>query len=201
MIKISATVKVIQREKIECPEDGFHRAGKDGFIKGCHALMFDGKPIFKGSCNFFWPLSKDEGLRVAFSFKDLKPLKEKLVKRDYKLLKKCYKYGISPKPMGMEVVCLDLDYKHKNKHIKCFSNAIRVERVRYPEQTMNDYANGKPYVFTEDVHPEHSPEGYNRFLDKVKPIVKKIGVQNSLKIGDVLFDTKKKVWLIVDTGV
>ena len=198
MFKIKANVKLIPREKIVPPKDNVHRAGKEGFIKGVHSLLFDGRVTPKGSTAFYWRMDEKTGLRVSYSFSWLGPLKEKVVKRDYKLMKQCYQKDIAPKVYGMETVALDLYYEHKKKHIKCFANAIKVQHVQYPAKAWAEYAKGKPYDWECIEDEAHSPEGFLKFVNWAKPLAK--GIDTSWKLGDVVYCEKKKRWYLVDCG-
>jgi len=198
MLKIKSQVDYIPRVKLAPPEDGVHRAGKDGSIKGCHSLMFGDRLVPKGQTAFYWRVGENEGLRVSFSFGWFKAIKGKIVQREYEILKKMYKLGISPRPKGMEDVALDLNYTQKSKRIKCFAHAIRVQHVHYPENAWKEYAEGKPYDWGCVEHKDHNPEGFLKFVKDAKPKAKEI--DTSWKLGDVLWCNRNKRWYLVDSG-
>jgi hypothetical protein len=205
ILKIKAKVSVIQRAKIKPPDDGVHVAGKEGFIKGVHSLWFhlaDGptRLVPKGQTAFYYAGKKpDIGYRVSYSFGWLKPISERIVKKEYETMLKCRLLGISPKPFGMEKVKLNLYYEHENAHISCPAWAIRVQHAHYPREAWQKYAEGYPYDWTADGHPDHSPEGFKRFVADAKAKAGKL-ISTSWKLGDVVWCTKEKRWFLVDPG-
>jgi len=200
VLKIKATVKVINRVKVVCPDDGVHVVGKDGiFIKGVHSLWFNDKLIPKGQTAFYWYESGSTGLRVSYSFGWLKPIAEKIVRQEYKTMRACWKMGISPEPFGIENVRLDLYYEHEKKKINCKPYAIRVQNIAYPEEAWRKYAKGYPYDWTACNHPDHSPEGFRRFVADAKANAGKL-ISTSWKLGDVVWCAVNNRWYLVDCG-
>jgi len=59
---------------------------------------------------------------------------------------------------------------------------------------------GIPYDWGADPHPDHSPEGYLRFVRWAKKEQAKHGVktQGSYKVGDVMWSCEKKRWYLCD---
>jgi len=199
MLTIKANVKVIKRVKILPPNDGVHRAGKDGHIKGVHSLWFNDKLVPKGQTAFYWYESGDTGLRVSYSFGWLKPISEKIVRREYKAMRACWKLGISPEPFGIEKVRLNLFYEHEKKKIDCTAFAIRVQNVLYPEEAWKKYAEGYPYDWSASDCPIHSPDGFKAFVSYAKQKAGKL-ISTSWKLGDVVWCTKKERFYLVDPG-
>ena len=200
MLKIKAHVKTIARAKIKPPDDGVHVAGRTGFIKGCHSLWFDDKLVPKGQTAFYWA-GITKGIRVSYSFGWFKPLPIATVKRDYSTMKKCYALGVAPKPHGITKVALDLVYEHagKKKRIKCNASGILVDHVHYQPEAWQAYAEGQPYDWGADDHPDHRPDGYRAFVKEAKWKVKGL-IDTSWKLGDVLWCTNKKRFYLVDCG-
>lgn len=63
-LRLKGGVKLIKREKTKPPDDGIHRAGKEGFIKGVHSVMFNDTMVPKGSVGFYYRLEEKEGVKV-----------------------------------------------------------------------------------------------------------------------------------------
>ena len=69
---------------------------------------------------------------------------------------------------------------------------------------------GHPYDFNcldQEEHPTHNPDGFLKFQNKVKKHIKSTGLKGrmsggdpSLKLGDIVYCTKKKRWYLVDSG-
>lgn len=195
MINISAKeVKVIKRVKVACPKDGVHVAGKDGAIKGVHSLWFDKLLVPKGQTAFYL-----DGLRVSYSFGWFKPIKDRIVRKDFDTMRNCYKLDVSPKPRGIVPVKLNLWYPHEKKKIKCGALAIMVEHVHYPKEAWKRYAEGYPYDWDADPSPRHTPEGFKTFVAWAKKLTGKL-VRTSWKLGDVVWCTNKQRWYLVDCG-
>jgi len=59
---------------------------------------------------------------------------------------------------------------------------------------------GRPYDWGADSHPDHSPEGYLKFVKWAKKEQKKHGVstEGSYKVGDIMWSSTKKRWYLVD---
>ena len=199
MLKITADVRVINREKCACPNDGVHRTGKDGSIKGCHSLWFNDKLVPKGQTAFYWRLNEDQGLRVSYSFDWLRAISEGVVEREYHKMQRMYALGLSPRPFNMDCVKLHLNYRHEHKKISTLAYCILVQHCHYPEKAWLDYANGKPYDWSAVVHPSHTPEGYKAFVEHGKKTSNGL-VDTSWKLGDVVWCCKEERWYLVDCG-
>ncbi len=196
---IKANVKYIPRVKVKCPEDRVHVAGKDGHIKGVHALWFDEKLIFKGSNGFFWPVD-DWGYKVYFSFGWLGCAKKSFVAKERKNLKLLHEAGVAPE-VG-EITKVKIDIHYKGKHIVKTPYAVKTKVVQYPEGPWLAYAKGYAYNWGCIEDEWHSPASFIRFRKSVKKIVKALGLKfdGSLKLGDLMPDTVNETWKIVDGG-
>lgn len=106
-----------------------------------------------------------------------------------------------------------LDLKFKAQRIRTWAWAIKVEAVEFPVSIMKQFAHGHPYNFEkldQNKHPEHNAEGYLRFCKKLTKALKRSGVgvcggypfkeKKPPKIGDVIYDLRKKEWRLVDCG-
>jgi hypothetical protein len=203
MLKIKAEVRYIPRVKVAVPMDGVHVAGKDGAIKGVHSLWFDVKLVPKGATSAYFRVNEDEGLRIGYSFSWFKALSESVVLRDHEYMVRAYKANVAPQPMGITEVKLSLNYHENDKPVKkihTLAYAIKVKHVHYPEQAWLDYAKGYPYDWKAVDHPDHNPEGFLAFRETVRPVIAKLGLDTSLKLGDILFCTKLGRWFLVDCG-
>ena len=105
IIKIAGTFEYVKRDLIKCPEDGVHRQGKDGYIKGVHSLLHNDKNLIpKGQDCFYYRLDFDRGVQVYYSFGWFKPHKKRAVIRNCQRLLLFSKLGLSPKPDRKSVV-------------------------------------------------------------------------------------------------
>lgn len=205
-MKIKAIVELIPRERHECPNDGVHRAGANGEIKGVHSLIFkqEDKPdklVPKGQVSMYWQISENEGIKIFFSFGWLKGQKIDYVKRILKKHHKLHQLGICPYPKNIKWVFLNLIYR-KNL-VKTKVPAYYVDHCYYPEKAWSDYAKGRPYdwdCLDKELHPQHNPEGYKSFVKraKMKLAMEGIKIHGSWKLGDVVYCQRNKRWYLVD---
>jgi len=207
MLNIEANVHYIPRVKVVCPADGVHVAGKDGCVKGVHSLWFrdcgHDRLVPKGATCFYWQLDDESGLRVGFSFGWFSALSRKVVEHDYGIMCKAYSMAIAPKPYGLTKVALRLKYYEGDKmvaDIDCEAHAIIVQNVDYPEAAWQQYAEGHPYDWGCVNHPNHNPDGFKFFRKMVKPVTKRLGLDTSLKLGDIVWSQKEMRWYLVDCG-
>jgi len=200
MQKIKANVKYIERVKFPCPQDKVHVCGKDGAIKGVHALYFDEKLIFKGSNAFFWPINEEWGLKVYYSFGWFGAAKKKFVKLEYDNMRKLHKIGLAPEVKEVQKVKLDL--KYKDKHIEKSALAVLTKRIIYPEDAWENYATGYPYNWYCIEGDWHTAEGFLKFRDAACESIRKHKIKflASLKLGDIMPDVNLGRWFIVDAG-
>jgi len=203
-MKIRGTFTYIEREYHPCPQDGVHVVGKDGNVKGCHSLVYEGpsgkRIVPKGQTGFLWQISETQAAKVFYSFGWFKCLKDKAIKEEIENLKILAKAGISPQYYGMTKAKLDIQYGAK--HIKCSAPAMLVAFVDYCPEAWHAYAIGRPYDWTVDEHPGHSPEAYKAFVKRAKKIAKTSGakIDTSWKLGDCVWSMTKKRWFLVDCG-
>lgn len=197
-MKIKAKVSKIERVKVECPDDGIHVVGKSGKIKGVHVVEFTEDTrdfyVWKGSVGFYYPINNSRGLKVYFSFTRGDVQSKKAVAREHKQMYKLWKLGLAVKPYGVGVCKIDIDFE--GKRYKKNVPYLESQRIYPPEEAMLNYAKGYPYKFESFDHPDHTPEGFKKFVKKVRKH-HKIG---SCKLGDIIFCTKKKRWLLCDPG-
>jgi hypothetical protein len=196
-MKIKATVKRIERVRIECPKDSVHVAGKDGKIKGVHSVWFDKKLVPKGMTALYWQLNEKKGIKIFYSLNRLTCGTLKTVKYVFKKQQKIFKMGICPKPYKIKKVNLKLVID--GKKIKETAYGIVMENIPVPP-TWEQYAQGKPYKWGNFKHPDHTPEAYLRFVKRIKKRLKSSGIKiyGSFKLGDCMWSTKKKRWYLVD---
>lgn len=206
MIEIKGKLIRRPRVQIPAPEDGVHRNGSDGFLKGSHCMYLNNEiPLYHGQVGFWWRTGEDTGLKVFYSVKHGWSAKSKWVKATRRRQHMLHKMGVCPKPGNIVEVMVDLNYKDrviKRKKVL----AIESEHVHCPEKAWEMYANGHPYDFSSYDHPDHSPDGYIKAKKHIDKTLKKAKlseiryVGDSYKLGDVLFCTKKNKWFIVDVG-
>ena len=82
--------------------------------------------------------------------------------------------------------------------------------MHYPKKAWLDYAAGRPYDWKADSHPDHSPKGYHKFAERMKPLLLKSKIyicgdypvkeKEPPKLGDVVWDMSEKRWYVVDVG-
>ena len=207
MLEIKGICVRRPRAQIPAPNDGVHRNGSDGFIKGAHCahLNDDSKyPMFHGQVGFYWRTGEDTGLKVYYSIKHGSNAGKKWVASARSRMKKLAELGICPKPGKIVQVKVDLRYKDK-VHKKKVVYALEVEHVHYPT-TMEVYAHGYPYDFSSYEHPDHTPARYLRTKKKIDKTLRKLKMReikyvgDSYKIGDVVWCCKKNKWMLVDAG-
>ena len=202
-MKIEGEFLYIVRDKVPCPDDGVHRVGKDGIIKGVHSLMVGNRVVPKGQVGYYWRMNEDTGMKVFFSFGFLKAQKPKYVKRQFDKMRKAYKIRVCVKPIVITMVHQDIVYK--KKRYKMSVPAIVEKHVHYPDAAWAEYAKGHPYdwdCLDQKEHPEHNPKGYHKFVDFAKKTMKEhhVKTDTSYKVGDVVYCTKTKRWYLVDIG-
>jgi hypothetical protein len=211
MLTISGTVKEIKREQVKAPKDGVHRASNtDGYLKGVRCFLLNGKLMPKGQTAFMHRYKKEWCLKVFFKVDNDKSFRQskKAVMREWKKRKKLEPYGVIPR--SPKIVKVRLDLKFKSQRIRDWAYAIKTQYVHYPRAAWNQYAKGNPYEWDCVNHKDHTPKGYMRFCGKLKSVCKKSGVgvcgewpfkeKKNPKLGDIVWDTKTKQWLLVDCG-
>jgi len=204
MLEIKGELVRETRHKDKCPDDGVHRCGVDGGIKGSHCFMVDGKMVPHGMVGFYWILSEKTGLKVYMNPKKGWTTSLAAIKKIRNRMKKYHKKGIAPKPYGIKKVKVNL--KYKDKKFKKNVYALEIQRCHWPEEAWRDYSNGKPYDWSADDHKDHSPEGFIKFKKKVdkalsredKKTLRKIG--DSYKLGDLVWCSNEKKWYLCDLG-
>lgn len=214
MLTISGTVKELRRVRVKAPDDLVHRVStKDGCVKGVSCFLLDGKLLPKGQTGFYHKYKPQWGVKVMYKVDNEKCYRasKKAVMKEWRNRKKLEPYGIIPK--SPKTVKVNLDLKFKGKRIRTWAWAIKTEHINYPKKILDKFAHGYPYDFSGlDVkeHPQHTPEGYLKFCDFLTKKLKKAGVgvcgnypfkeKKPPKLGDVLYDTKKKKWYLVDVA-
>ena len=97
-------------------------------------------------------------------------------------------------------VKISLTYKEK-KH-KATAFGIKTQHVDAPEKAWIDYAKGIPYDWAADNHPDHTPEGYLKFVHSARKTMKKHGLEmeGSGKLGDIVWSCSRKrfYWCDID---
>ncbi len=182
---ITGHTKRIDRVVVSPPTDGVHVIGKDGKIKGTHSIWIGDKLIPCGMVGFYWR-NGDIGYKIYYSIKHGFVTPKKTVLKSFYKMQRLYKKGLCPKPYKVGHADLILDGKKINAWL------IKMDHVHYPESIWERFAQGYPYdwnVLNATEHPEHSPEGYNKFVDRLG---------RRMKIGDVVYCTKQKRWYVVD---
>lgn len=191
----------IERDNIVPPGDGVHVAGKDGFIKGVRNILINGKECPRGMVGIYYQISDKEGLKIYYSTKHKYSTKKKIVEKTYRVMANLYIFGLCPNPHDIEDIYLKLGYNGGKIREKCY--AIRMDHVNYPKKAWADYARGRPYDWNCVDEPNHTPQRFLSFVDEAKKILRELNVKldTSFKLGDVLYDTVLKRWLIVDVDL
>jgi len=203
---IEGEVKRITREKHPCPDDGVHRKGKDGNIKGVKSIWIGDRLVPRGSVGFYWHDNGDTGYKVYFAFPSNKTpwfSKRRVVEKAYDTMKVFYEAGLSPKPIGIENVKIKV--RVDSKWVKAYVWALEMQHIWYDEKKWLNYAMGRPYEWGEE--PGNNPKGYLEFVEKVKAFQKKNRLNLSAstwkdnevpKLGDCVYCTKQKRFYLVD---
>ena len=207
-MKIKGKVKRIKREKHPCPNDGIHRKGKDGCIKGVKSVWIGDRLIPRGSVGFYWRLKEDRGIKVYLGFPTGKKpwaSKPNVVHKAYKRMSHLNLNGLAPMPCHVYQVTVDVVLDKKRVRYKAW--ALEMEHVHYDEKLWADYAVGRPYDWNAIDHPDHNPEGYMRFVKEVKKYQKANKMRLSAaswkndempKLGDIMWCCKNEKWILVD---
>ena len=157
---------------------------------------------------FYWRLKEDRGLKVYLGFPTGKKAwmsKVRLVQKAYKRMVLLSLNDLSPMPCHVYQITVDITLDKKRVHCKPW--ALEMEHVHYDEKLWADYAVGRPYNWDAIDHPDHTPEGYMKFVQKVKDFQRAHKMKLSAaswkndeqpKLGDCVFCTKKERWFIVD---
>jgi len=184
-MKIEGTTKKIERVVMEPPKDGVHVLGKDGTIKGTRAVYIGDTLVPHGQVGFYWRIG-DIGYKVYWSITKKHACSKKVVYNTFRFMRKMSKRGICPPVHKVKYVKVKLDDRSR------WAYAIKMDHVHYPEVAWEKFSQGYPYDWNcldQKEHPDHNPEGFNRFAARLK---------KKLKVGDVIYCTKKKAWFQVD---
>lgn len=199
MIKIKGEIQRIERAQIIPPADGVHVAGKDGFIKGVHSFIIGNKLVPYGMVGFYWQIDDNVGVKVYYSIKHRAKTPDWKVKRIYRRMKKIWaETGINPKPIMIDTVKIRLT--ENGKPIKANALGIVTKHCHYPVEGWVKYAQGQPYDWDCYPHPTHTPQGFLSFQKQALRIARKYGADTRGKLGDILFDSMKQKWMLVDMG-
>jgi hypothetical protein len=217
-MNIKGTVKEIVRVIKAAPKDGVHRLSqKDGKkrLKGCRSVILNGKTLMPRGMSGFYIRHKDKyGIKVFYSMGNNVCSKMKTLKKQFKKQNKLYKLGVATQPHKIVTVKLDFKYYGKDgkyvRHVKKTALGIKVTHVAYPKVAWKKYAKGYPYDWNADKHEDHSPKGYLKFCKKLKRILLRnriyicggypVKEKQNPKLGDIVWDCKKKRWYVVDVG-
>jgi hypothetical protein len=98
----------------------------------------------------------------------------------------------------MVLIKIDLTYKGE-KH-KADAYGIKTEHVNAPVKAWEDYMRGIPYDWTAVNHPDHTPEGYLKFVKWAKKVQKEHSVETegSYKVGDVMWSCRRNRFFLCD---
>lgn len=203
MIKIQGQLIRKPRAQIPAPNDGVHRNGSDGFLKGAHCVYIDGKIMAPhGQVSIYYYTGGDRGLKIYYSAKHGWRQKKKKV---FAARNRMRKFShLAPKVYDIIQVEVDFNYKDRVKY-KGKVWALEVEHCFWPED-WEDYCNGIPLTWCGGKYPNYSPEGYKKFKKKVdkalRPLSKKEKeiIGSSYKIGDITYCTQKQRWFMIDWG-
>ena len=203
---IKGKIKRIKRENHPCPDDGIHRKGKDNNIKGVKSIWIRDALFPRGSVGIHWRYKQSIGIKVYVGFPTGKSPWVSNKKVVYKALMKMrilHKAGLSPEPMGVEKIRLNVDVDGHNFRQTAYG--LKMQHVYYNEKLWLDYALGRPYVWGDE--PGHNPEGYLKFAANVKSFQKRNRFKLSAadwkddevpKLGDIIYCTKTKRWWLCD---
>lgn len=153
-----------------------------------------------GANGFYYKISNDIGIKVFYGLAN-NTNNEGRVKQEWSRCNKFYSKGFSVKPIKIDKVYLDVILN--NKKIKVDTQGIITERVQLPE-AMWDFSIGRLYNFDcldKNEHPLHTPYEFLKFRQKIEENIKKnILPKVGTKLGDIVYCTNKKKWVIVDCG-
>lgn len=120
-------------------------------------------------------------------------------------------YNVIPK--STKIVKVIIDVKYRGKRLNTWAYGIKTQFINYPKDAWNDYAKGHVYnweCLDQAEHPNHNPAGYLEFCQYLTKKLKKAAVgvcgdypfkeKKVPKLGDVVYDVKKKRWYLVDVG-
>lgn len=189
-MKISGQLIPIKRVLCPCPDDGVHKATRDGFVSSTHAVFLNGVLVPKGSTAFYAHLER-KGFKVFYGLDTGKTTKVSLVNEIADAMTVA---GRDFCPRAHKVVGCDIDVEYRGGRIRTEAVALEVEHVPWTE-AFEQYVAGHAYVW--DDLPEHNPEGFKRFVKKAR---KAIGEQE-YKLGNVLYNTRLSRWMLVDVRV
>jgi hypothetical protein len=215
-MEIKGVCREVLREKHLPPKDGVHRASNvDGYLKGARGVMFNDNILLpRGTTGFMYRHKKDKCVKIFYSFHHNRCCSKRTVIKQFKKHSKLYHLGVATKPHNVVKVELNFDYYGKGgelvRHVHEYAYGIVQQYVHYPKKAWLDYSFGRPYDWDADDHPDHSPKGYHKFADKLKPILLKnkiyicgdypIKEKEPPKLGDMVWDMNEKRWYIVDVG-
>lgn len=200
-MRIEGDFEFIERVKVRPPNDGVHVAGQDGWLKGSHAVLWDGKLIPKGRVGMYVRNKQNTGVKVYWSLSWRKGQRAAYANRMMRKWLKLYKLGIAVQPH--KVVGVKVNVTYRGKRHKGQTVGIKADHVHYPEDAWRNYMYGHPYdwnALDATEHPNHCPSGFRKFVKAVKSKMEKAGITMdcSFKLGDTVYCTKKKRWFVVD---
>jgi len=176
-------------------------------IKGVlGAVLDDDMFIPYGRSGFFYSLPGDDipklGVKIYYSLDKLSSRSQGQSKKTWKKYVSCHEAGISPKPVSVTDVNLDLTVNNCKVNTACFG--IIIEKVCYPEDALKQFAGGEFYDFEcldKEHHKDHNPQDFKKFRRHATKVVSQLKMSScGVKLGDIVYCTSQKRWYMVDCG-
>jgi hypothetical protein len=124
------------------------------------------------------------------------------VKKIWKRINKAWDgTKINAQPLSFTKVRLALT--HRGKKIDRWTYAIVTKHIHAPEPAWTNYITGHPYDWNcldRAEHPQHNPIIYLEFKRRAKEIARAYGMPATGKLGDIVYCTHEKRWVLVDCG-
>lgn len=175
-------------------------------IKGVlGAVLNDKQFIPYGQNGFFYSLldkNPELGVKVYYSIQRRKAHHKLIQGRIWRNYVSCYEAGISPEPISVTDVQLDLLVDNRKVKLSCFG--LIIQKACYPESALEQLARGQFYDFDcldKEVYTNHSPQAFKRFRRKASKIITQLGISMAgVKLGDIIYCMRNKRWYLVDCG-
>jgi hypothetical protein len=193
MISVYGRIKELHEADDQCPHDGVHRAKPDGTIRHPRIGMLDRRPLFYGNEGMFIDRGTEFGLKVYYALRLGAAWSLEQVEYVAEMMRKFESVAVTPG----RIEKVDLDVRYRGAWINRQVWGLEVQQVHYPMNAWKRYCRGHAYDWKAVKHPDHSPEGFLRFVASAKAVIPELHVK-SLTLGNTAWDTKTSRWLVMD---
>ena len=193
MIEIAGKITEPRCAEKRCPHDGVHRAKADGTIRHPRMGYLDGRPLFFGNEAFYFHTGDDIGYKVYHALRlGVGWGRDKI---EYIARQMALFHPFAATAFDIDEIALDVCFR--GKQIRKTAYALAVQHVYYPEKAWIRFCRGYPYDWNVVAHPEHSPDGFRRFVASAARVVPRLH-KKSLVLGGTAWCSRQNRWIIMD---